>query len=104
MLASDGIKFLDQHLLGHVALVLGGGVEVARAGGGLELDFFADTFGHVVLLDVNEGGPDQASSPRARRRSEERRVGTECVSTCRSRWSPSHYNKTKPYTQQCRHI
>src|SRR3546814_14299367 len=23
-------------------------------------------------------------------RSEERRVGTECVSTCRSRWCPSH--------------
>src|SRR3546814_15285293 len=23
-------------------------------------------------------------------RSEERRVGQECVSTCRSRWSPSH--------------
>src|SRR3546814_20515321 len=23
-------------------------------------------------------------------RSEERRVGTECVSTCRSRWSPQH--------------
>src|SRR3546814_12912701 len=27
------------------------------------------------------------------RRSEERRVGTECVSTCRSRWSPYHYKK-----------
>src|SRR3546814_20428047 len=27
-------------------------------------------------------------------RSEERRVGKECVSTCRSRWSPYHY-KTK---------
>src|SRR3546814_20579874 len=27
-------------------------------------------------------------------RSEERRVGKECVSTCRARWSPSHY-KTK---------
>src|SRR3546814_14455553 len=27
---------------------------------------------------------------RANRRSEERRVGTECVSTCRSRWSPYH--------------
>src|SRR3546814_2823787 len=27
------------------------------------------------------------------RRSEERRVGNECVSTCRSRWSPYHYNK-----------
>src|SRR3546814_14677867 len=25
------------------------------------------------------------------RRSEERRVGKECVSTCRSRWAPSHY-------------
>src|SRR3546814_19254064 len=25
--------------------------------------------------------------------SEERRVGTECVSTCSSRWSPDHYNK-----------
>src|SRR3546814_2395995 len=25
-----------------------------------------------------------------RRRSEERRVGKECVSTCRSRWSPYH--------------
>src|SRR3546814_12046161 len=27
---------------------------------------------------------------RATPRSEERRVGTECVSTCRSRWSPYH--------------
>src|SRR3546814_15846515 len=26
-------------------------------------------------------------------RSEERRVGKECVSTCRSRWSPFHYKK-----------
>src|SRR3546814_11378780 len=30
-------------------------------------------------------------------RSEERRVGKECVSTCRSRWSPDHYKK-KPIT------
>src|SRR3546814_18230672 len=28
-------------------------------------------------------------------RSEERRVGTECVSTCRSRWSPYHYKKNR---------
>src|SRR3546814_12108561 len=27
------------------------------------------------------------------RRSEERRVGKESVSTCRSRWSPYHYKK-----------
>src|SRR3546814_5264016 len=31
------------------------------------------------------GAPEQASF-----RSEERRVGKECVSTCRSRWSPYH--------------
>src|SRR3546814_13014196 len=29
---------------------------------------------------------------RAEHRSEERRVGKECVSTCRSRWSPLHKN------------
>src|SRR3546814_16789663 len=28
-------------------------------------------------------------------RSAERRVGKECVSTCRSRWSPYHYKKNK---------
>src|SRR3546814_11856657 len=28
-----------------------------------------------------------------RRRSEERRVGKECVSTCSYRWSPYHYKK-----------
>ncbi|CFN71265.1 Uncharacterised protein [Bordetella pertussis] len=56
MLASDGIKFLDQHLFGHVALVLGGRVEVARAGSRLELDLFADIFGHVVLLGCSVGG------------------------------------------------
>src|SRR3546814_18486353 len=32
------------------------------------------------LVDKRDGGP----------RSEERRVGKECVSTCRSRWSPYH--------------
>src|SRR3546814_16626735 len=31
--------------------------------------------------------------PRHPFRSEERRVRTECVSTCRSRWSPYHYKK-----------
>src|SRR3546814_13268170 len=30
-------------------------------------------------------------------RSEERRVGKECVSTCRSRWSPYHKKKNKQY-------
>src|SRR3546814_3742612 len=42
---------------------------------------------------LRQGGvPDnQARSTRtANQRSEERRVGKECVSTCRSRWSPDH--------------
>src|SRR3546814_18635905 len=43
-------------------------------------------------------GADSDASPsiRATRppRSEERRVGKECVSTCRYRWSPYHLKKT----------
>src|SRR3546814_12273867 len=35
--------------------------------------------------------PDRSATRVAR--SEERRVGNECVSTCRSRWSPEHYKK-----------
>src|SRR3546814_16234729 len=38
-------------------------------------------------------------------RSEERRVGKECVSTCRSRWSPSHYKKKKKHKRnQMKHM
>src|SRR3546814_13944318 len=33
-------------------------------------------------------------------RSEERRVGKECVSTCRSRWSPDHSKKKTNFTKQ----
>src|SRR3546814_11388234 len=36
-----------------------------------------------------------ARSVPVHRRSEERRVGKECVSTCRSRWSPYHVKKKK---------
>src|SRR3546814_10931488 len=32
----------------------------------------------------------RSKNPYKLRRSEERRVGKECVSTCRSRWSPYH--------------
>src|SRR3546814_18137250 len=33
-------------------------------------------------------------------RSEERRVGKECVSTCRDRWSPYQYKKTRQNTMK----
>src|SRR3546814_19530001 len=33
------------------------------------------------------------TAQRLGQRSEERRVGKECVSTCRTRWSPNHLKK-----------
>src|SRR3546814_21135573 len=41
-----------------------------------------------ILVDL--GFNDYTGLPASTLRSEERRVGKECVSTCRSRWSPSH--------------
>src|SRR3546814_5116489 len=38
--------------------------------------------------------PCDARAAARRRRSEERRVGKECVSTCRYRWSPYHEKQT----------
>src|SRR3546814_11266938 len=52
-----------------------------------------------VLLTFTQAGEDRAESSYEEQvrvsaqvhcRSEERRVGKECVSTCRSRWSPYH--------------
>src|SRR3546814_19394413 len=40
-----------------------------------------------------------ADSGNTRPRSEKRRVGKECVSTCRSRWSPTYENKTYTSTR-----
>src|SRR3546814_2827829 len=49
----------------------------------------------LLVLDLMLPGEDGLSICRRLRgghdnRSEERRVGKECVSTCRSRWSPDH--------------
>src|SRR3546814_20015038 len=44
----------------------------------------APTFSKVWAVAYKGTGYDRM------RRSEERRVGKECVSTCRSRWSPYH--------------
>src|SRR3546814_2340206 len=43
---------------------------------------------HRFLDEVPDLGP--ATMENLSARSEERRVGKECVSTCRSRWSPYH--------------
>src|SRR3546814_2304838 len=42
------------------------------------------------LVEPRENGKLMLTLNDKERRSEERRVGKECVSTCRSRWSPYH--------------
>src|SRR3546814_13731514 len=54
---------------------LGGGLALLITGNPLSLFVF---IGILMLLGI------------VGKRSEERRVGKECVSTCRSRWSPNH--------------
>src|SRR3546814_13112242 len=73
--------------------------------GGLELFGNQAKLGlDLALTEINDAGgilgrpveliyEDNKTDPKTSVRSEERRVGKECVSTCRSRWSPSHYKK-----------
>src|SRR3546814_14000748 len=58
--------------------------------------------GHRLAIELARGHEPQFESrvpgnqpDQLRSRSEERRGGKECVSTCRSRWSPYHYKKHK---------
>src|SRR3546814_10384832 len=54
-----------------------------------------DDAGSDVFVDIalDGFGPEEGFA-KAGNRSEVRRVGKECVSTCRSRWSTYHYTKT----------
>src|SRR3546814_18415481 len=45
-------------------------------------EYDVDEHDGILFIHTND------TSPNFRLRSEERRVGKECVSTCRSRWSP----------------
>src|SRR3546814_16068012 len=45
-----------------------------------------------AMVDQGRGGAIVLTASR----SEERRVGKECVSTCRSRWQPYHKKKNTP--------
>src|SRR3546814_17494486 len=84
------------------ALVVDGGVvyrdnpvtALALDPGGRYL--YAATLGKIHVIDLDPNSPDYlkiiSNDPNRTIdvRSEERRVGKECVSTCRSRWSPYH--------------
>src|SRR3546814_15905870 len=52
-------------------------------------------FDVAVLTNLSRDHLDYHGTMQAYGRSEERRVGKECVSTCRSRWSPMHKKKKK---------
>src|SRR3546814_2453104 len=58
-----------------------------RARGGL---LMAWRFPWLKRASPDDEVADADPSDGWQRRSEERRVGKECVSTCRSRWSPYH--------------
>src|SRR3546814_13444723 len=80
--------FRSPQAIGHVADQLGR----RFVAGDREQDQGADdlrVLQHAVLLGAQHGA-EQIVSERSIGvlRSEERRVGKECVSTCRSRWSP----------------
>src|SRR3546814_7748461 len=55
-------------------------------------DIAVNKMNGMVLLTGTIAAPEDAAEAErlTQARSEERRVGKECVRTCRSRWSPSH--------------
>src|SRR3546814_15664662 len=57
------------------------------AGARILLDLFV---GQVHRVGGERDIVGDVDADRGVERSEERRLGKECVSTCRSRWSPSH--------------
>src|SRR3546814_20076918 len=57
------------------------GTYVARIEGGAIAGVVCHAWNGLLLIQAADG------------RSAERRVGKACVSTCRSRWTPNHYNK-----------
>src|SRR3546814_9029882 len=58
---------------------------------GFVLNYFLVPFNNDAIRLIEAGVAEPADVDRAiKARSEERRGGKECVSTCRSRWSPYH--------------
>src|SRR3546814_10356908 len=56
----------------------------------LEADILVNNAGIQVVSPIEDFDPDDFRRIQRLMRSEERRVGKESVSTCRSRWPPYH--------------
>src|SRR3546814_3428356 len=63
---------------------------LADQDGALRRSEIADARGEAWFARVPAGALRILAAGASRPRSEERRVGQECVSTCRSRWWPYH--------------
>src|SRR3546814_18920933 len=89
--AVEGAAAVDEHraapALREVALELDAGGDHVLGADREVADARAD-FAPFVAADAAVAAGVEAQGWRHRGRSEERRVGKECVSTCRSRWSP----------------
>src|SRR3546814_14718359 len=87
----DRIGGIDGDLVVRLVALLDGEIEVDEIDIQIGQDqLFANPLpydaGHLVAVDLD----DRRLHLDLRHRSEERRGGKECVSTCRSRWSPYH--------------
>src|SRR3546814_4811241 len=51
---------------------------------------YSDHISLPIQMQKEEWDAEKSEQVKKNERSEERRVGKECVSTCRSRWSPYH--------------
>src|SRR3546814_19536858 len=73
-------------------------LDLMRTAAGLQLFFLRAQHHNALIGDTIEVAVSLSmptGEAREARRSEERRVGKECVSTCRSRWWQYHKKKKK---------
>src|SRR3546814_6613276 len=87
-----GLRVTDKETAQIAEMVLAGSINKEIVG------WIYGAGGRAVGISGKDGGLVLCEKVLGKRRSDERRVGKECVSTCRSRWSPYHYKK-KPETQ-----
>src|SRR3546814_14801911 len=84
--SAGGVSAL-RHLLGALEPDLNWPIVIVPHIGSSNIDHLVEVLAATSALPVIADRPGAAPRPG---RSEERRVGKECVSTCRYRWAPDH--------------